>query len=129
MGYMAPDANFFAGALANDGYMDLIMNDGTISALKYIDLMTSIEKGTFFDSPLITYRKVLAYRLTPKQEDGYISIDGERIPFEPFQVEIHQGLGTVLSKQGRYEVAGPPDWQKAEVKEAPKVNGHTPSSS
>lgn len=36
-----------------------------------------------------------------KNGNGYISIDGERYPFEPFQAEVHQRLGTVLSKNGR----------------------------
>ncbi len=35
------------------------------------------------------------------KEKGYISIDGERYPFEPFQAEVHQRLGTVLSKNGQ----------------------------
>ncbi|KAI8623632.1 sphingoid long chain base kinase-like protein [Xylariaceae sp. FL1651] len=114
MAWMAPDANFFTAACMNDGLMDVVMNDGDIPALKYIDLMTSVEKGHFFDNSLISYRKVVAYRFTPRnQADGYISIDGERIPFEPFQVEVHPGLGTVLSKSGRYEAAGPPNWEKA----------------
>ncbi|KAH6646296.1 diacylglycerol kinase catalytic domain-containing protein [Truncatella angustata] len=110
MGYMAPNANFFPAALPNDGLMDLVVNDGNISALKYIDLMTSIESGHFYGNPLISYRKIVAYRLTPKQNDGYVSIDGERIEFKPFQVEIHQGLATVLTKNGRYEAPGPLGW-------------------
>lgn len=113
MGYMAPDANFFPAALPNDGLMDLVVNDGDISAMKYLDLMTSIETGQFYGNPLISYRKIAAYRLTPKQSAGYISIDGERIPFEPFQVEIHQGLATVLSKAGQYEAPGPRGWESA----------------
>jgi sphingosine kinase len=49
----------------------------------------------------VDYTKVSAYRIIPKnQKDGYISIDGERVPFEGFQVEVHRGLGTVLSKSG-----------------------------
>ncbi|GAP92533.1 putative diacylglycerol kinase catalytic domain-containing protein [Rosellinia necatrix] len=114
MAWMAPNANFFNAACMNDGLMDVVVNDGDISALKYIDLMTSVESGKFFDNPLLSYRKVAAYRFTPKnQADGYISIDGERVPFEPFQVEIHPGLGTVLSKTGQYEADGPPDWEKS----------------
>ncbi|KAI0126167.1 ATP-NAD kinase-like domain-containing protein [Xylariales sp. AK1849] len=119
MGYMAPDANFFAAALPNDGLMDLIIGNGDISAGKYLELMTSVETGHFFSNPLVSYRKVVAYRLTPKQKEGYISIDGERIPFEPFQVEIHQGLATVLSKNGKYEGAGPMGWEKVDISGAP----------
>ncbi|KAI0971525.1 diacylglycerol kinase catalytic domain-containing protein [Xylaria arbuscula] len=113
MAWMAPSANFFNAACINDGMMDLVTNDGDIPIFQYAGLMLSVESGKFFDNPLISYRKILAYRLIPRnQEDGYISIDGERIPFEPFQVEVHPGLGTVLSKRGRYEANGPPDWQK-----------------
>ncbi|KAI1308155.1 sphingoid long chain base kinase-like protein [Xylaria venustula] len=114
MAWMAPTANFFNAACINDGLMDLVTNDGDIPIFQYAGLMTSVESGKFFDNPLISYRKILAYRLIPRnQDDGYISIDGERTPFEPFQVEVHPGLGTVLSKRGRYEATGPPDWQKS----------------
>ncbi|KAJ2966345.1 hypothetical protein NUW58_g10683 [Xylaria curta] len=114
MAWMAPDVNFFPAACMNDGLMDVITNDGDLSALKYFDLMTSIDSDHFFDKPLLTYRKVVAYRFTPRnQANGYISIDGERIPFEPFQVEIHPGLGVVISKSGRYEAYGPRDWEKS----------------
>ncbi|KAI1480028.1 sphingoid long chain base kinase 4 [Daldinia eschscholtzii] len=116
MAWMAPDANFFTAACPNDGLMDVVLNDGDISAAKYLELLTSVENGRFFDNPHVSYRKVVAYRFTPRnQKDGYISIDGEHVPFEPFQVEVHQGLGTVLSKNGRYEAAGPAGWEKAIV--------------
>ncbi|KAI0883005.1 ATP-NAD kinase-like domain-containing protein [Annulohypoxylon maeteangense] len=116
MAWMAPDANFFTAACPNDGLMDVVLNDGDISAAKYLELLTSVETGRLFDNPHVSYRKVAAYRFTPRnQKDGYISIDGEHVPFEPFQVEIHQGLGTVLSKSGKYEAAGPSDWEKASV--------------
>ncbi|KAI1377031.1 ATP-NAD kinase-like domain-containing protein [Hypoxylon crocopeplum] len=116
MAWMAPDANFFTAACPNDGLMDVVFNDGDISAAKYLELLTSVEHGRLFDNPHVSYRKVAAYRFTPRdQEDGYISIDGEHVSFEPFQVEVHQGLGTVLSKRGKYEAAGPMDWEKAAV--------------
>lgn len=111
---MAPDANFFPAACTNDGLMDVVINDGDIPAARYISLMTSAETGKIFDNPLISYRKAVAYRFTPRnQADGYISIDGERMPFEPFQVEVHPGLGTVISKSGRYEAQGPPNWEQS----------------
>lgn len=109
MGFMAPDSNFFAATLPNDGMMDLVTIAGDISRLTAVGLMTSIETGKFFNMPSVEYRKVLGYRIIPKQQgDGYISIDGERVPFEPFQAEVHRGLGTVLSKSGHmYEAPGP----------------------
>ncbi|KAI0426116.1 sphingoid long chain base kinase-like protein [Xylaria sp. FL1042] len=114
MAWMAPNANFFNAACINDGLMDVVINDGDIPVFKYASLMMSVETGKFFDNPLVSYRKVSAYRFTPRnQSNGYISIDGERIPFGTFQVEIHPGLGTVLSKLGRYEANGPPGWKKS----------------
>ncbi|KAF7868368.1 hypothetical protein EAF04_004900 [Stromatinia cepivora] len=109
MAYMASDASFFSAALPNDGYMDLICINGDISRLSAIKMMLSVESGKFFDIPNVWYRKILGYRIIPKQKgDGYISIDGERVPFQPFQAEVHKGLGTVLSKTGHmYEWRGP----------------------
>jgi sphingosine kinase len=48
------------------------------------------------------------------RDGGYISIDGEKIPFEPFQVEVHKRLGTTLSRSGFvYESPGPAGWEVA----------------
>ncbi|KAK0620931.1 ATP-NAD kinase-like domain-containing protein, partial [Immersiella caudata] len=112
MAYMAPDMNFFSAALANDGMMDLVTVDGDVSPLKAISLQLSVETGEFFDSPLVSYRKISAYRIIPRENcpKGYISIDGESFPWEPFQAEIHQGLGLTLSKKGGYEAPGPLNW-------------------
>jgi sphingosine kinase len=58
----------------------------------------------------VVYRKILGYRIIPQKREGvaeeYISIDGERIPFEPFQAEVHSGLGMVLAKGHLYEALG-----------------------
>lgn len=108
MAFMAPGANFFPATLPNDGCMDLVTVDGDISRIGAIKCLLAVEAGKFFDVPDVNYRKILGYRIIPKnQKDGYISIDGERMPFEPFQAEVHRGLGTVLSKSGHvYEATG-----------------------
>ncbi|KAF2833469.1 sphingoid long chain base kinase-like protein [Ophiobolus disseminans] len=99
--YMSPNANFFPASLPSDGCIDLVRIRGDISRVTAIQTLLSIEKHTFFDLPHVDYQKISAYRIIPKnQKDGYISIDGERVPFEGFQVEVHKGLGTVLSKSG-----------------------------
>ncbi|RFU74303.1 sphingosine kinase [Trichoderma arundinaceum] len=114
MAYMSSDANFFSAAVPTDGLMDMVMIRADISPVAVTKAFLSVETGKFFDNPNVTYKKVSAYRITPRnQESGYISIDGERIPFEPFQAEIHRGLGRVISKRGVYEAAGPAGWEKA----------------
>ena len=109
MAYMAENSNFFPAALPSDGLLDVVTVDGTIGRLAYLSMMKKLENETLFDAPELKVRKVSGYRLTPKDRvDGYISIDGEKVPFEPFQVEVHRGLGTVLSKSGHlYEAKGP----------------------
>ena len=108
MAYMAADTNFFTAALPNDGNLDLVTMDGDVSRISAIQSLLAVDKGTFFDMPAVTYRKISGYRIIPKgQKDGYISIDGERVPFEPYQAEVHRGLGTVLSRSGHiYEAKG-----------------------
>ncbi|TGO22818.1 hypothetical protein BPAE_0154g00290 [Botrytis paeoniae] len=110
MSWMGADVDYFPAALPNDGCMDMVTIDySNLSRLQALQLMPAVESGKFFGLPYVNYRKVEAYRITPKnQSDGYISIDGERVPFGPFQAEVHRGLGTVLSVSGyRYETPGP----------------------
>ncbi|PYH44410.1 putative sphingosine kinase (SphK) [Aspergillus saccharolyticus JOP 1030-1] len=108
MAIMSKDTNFFPASVPNDGLMDIVTIDGTIGRLRSLKMMTEIPEGGFFDMPEVNIRKALAYRLVPREKEGFISVDGESVPFEAFQGEIHKGLGTVLSKSGHlYEAAGP----------------------
>lgn len=102
--------------MPNDGLLDIVSNDGDLSVSNYLELMTSLEREQMFDNPNMAYRKALAYRLTPRDQPngGCISVDGERVPFEPFQVEVHPGLATVISRLGRYDANGPTGWEVAE---------------
>ena len=50
------------------------------------------------------YYKAHAYRVEPYTTKGWLSIDGEPFPLAPFQVEVHQRLGTLLSMYGCYQL-------------------------
>ena len=115
MSYMSADSNVFPAAMPADGVIDVVTMDGNIPRREAIMNLLSVEKGTFFDRRSVTYRKAEAFRVTPCRSEGaegvmrknYISVDGEDVPFAPFQAEVHQGLGTVLSKNGKvYETGG-----------------------
>jgi len=107
MALMAPGANFFPATLPSDGHLDLVTVNGDISRRSAIKMFLSVENGKFFDVPDVNYRKISGYRITPHGTKGYISIDGERVPFEGYQAELHRGLGTVLSRSGHlYEADG-----------------------
>jgi sphingosine kinase len=112
MAYMSKDSPFFSAALPSDNHIDMVDIDGTIPRLKALDMITAVERNEMFDMDVVNYRKVSAYRISPRlrpdQKVGYVSIDGEKVPFEPFQVEVVSGLGTVLSRSGAvYEFEGP----------------------
>lgn len=113
MPLMAPDTNVFPAALPCDGFADLVTIDGDISRVSSINsMLAAATDHKFFDMDHVCYRKISAYRLIPKPDGGgggkrYVSIDGEPIPCEPWQAEVHRGLGMVLSRRGgRYESKG-----------------------
>lgn len=128
MSFMSADANVFPAALPSDGAMDVVLMNGTISRLEAVQNLLAVEKGTFFDRKSVRYVKAEAVRVVPHgweenrkkrttgvdgkanhdaKAGGNISIDGEKFPFEPFQAEVHRGLGTVLSRSGTlYETDG-----------------------
>ncbi|EDU44448.1 sphingoid long chain base kinase 4 [Pyrenophora tritici-repentis Pt-1C-BFP] len=99
--YMSANANFFPASLPADGCLDLVRIRGDIPRLRALKAFQAVEDGTIFDMDDVDYQKISAYRILPKQQHGGdISVDGERVPFEGFQVEVHRGLGTTLSKSG-----------------------------
>jgi sphingosine kinase len=110
MTLMAAATPFFPATLPNDGCLDLVCIDGDCSRFVAVKVLTSVENGKLFEMEQVSYRKVLGYRVIPKSKGdgaGWISIDGESVPFQPFQAEVHRGLGTVLSRSGHtYEPDG-----------------------
>ncbi|KAK7204439.1 sphingosine kinase [Myxozyma melibiosi] len=103
MPWMSSDTMFFPAALPRDGFMDMVIIDGNIPILESLKILTSVEGGKHFDSKHVHYYKVDAYRVIPKAKSGYISIDGEKFNFSPFQVEVHQGLATVLAHHSSFQ--------------------------
>lgn len=102
---MGANAKFFPPALHNDGLMDLVLIDGNIRRRASFKLFDALKDETFFHLPVVKYHKISAYRWIPRNQDsGYISVDGESFPFEPYQAEIHKGLGTVIMKND--QIAG-----------------------
>jgi sphingosine kinase len=132
MCWMTADAPFFAPALPSDGKMDMLTISASIPRFTGLRMLATSGDGGLIDFPEVSYRKVAAYRITPKPKTGSekrgvkvrigrrlggnggqgkvgecIAIDGESVPFEPFQAEVVKGLGTVLSKRGGvYEYDG-----------------------
>lgn len=76
---------------------------------------TSPARSSKAQNPLQTFLHTIAIasRKRDSEGEGFISIDGEKVPFEPFQVEVHHALGTTLSRTGvLYETPGPRGWER-----------------
>ncbi|KAJ7201132.1 ATP-NAD kinase-like domain-containing protein [Mycena pura] len=87
---------------ADDGLIDVVLVPprGVLASLRGIE---GQEEGRFVQLPDVYYYKVEAYRCTPRERAGYISIDGESIPYRAFQVENHARLARILSVEGRWK--------------------------
>lgn len=132
MCYMSPDTPFFLTSLPSDGRQDMVTVPGDIPRLTALKMLATVEDGKMMAFPEVQYRKVVAYRISPRmapkgqkgrvrrnlrrwlggsggkvegRREGLIAVDGERIGFEAFQAEVVEGLGCVLSRSGGvYEV-------------------------
>ncbi|CAI4064270.1 hypothetical protein N7582_002661 [Saccharomyces uvarum] len=102
MPYIAEDTKFFPAALPADGTIDLIMTDGRTSVAKITPILLSLDKGSHVLEPEVVHSKILAYKIVPKIKSGLFSVDGERFPLEPLQVEIMPMLCKTLLRNGRY---------------------------
>ncbi|GJJ73056.1 sphingosine kinase [Entomortierella parvispora] len=89
-------------ALPNDGLVDLLIFPGDMGRAAGLQALIASETGEHIHNEKVRYLKVKAFRVTPAASSGYISLDGEHTPYEPYQVEAHRGLISVLSVDGRY---------------------------
>ncbi|KAI0331144.1 hypothetical protein GY45DRAFT_1434203 [Cubamyces sp. BRFM 1775] len=101
--FVGPDVVQFPVSLPTDGLIDVTLQDraGRLAMLKAID---GAERGEHFWLDSQHYYKAHAYRVEPYSTKGWLSIDGEPFPLEPFQVEVHARLGTLLSMYGCYQL-------------------------
>ncbi|CAG8463591.1 2665_t:CDS:2 [Gigaspora rosea] len=95
----------FTYALPSDGLLDLVVaRRDKVTRIKSLSFMAELETGNHIKMKEIDYYKVEAFRLTPKNsKNGYISIDGEKVDFAPFQVEVLPQLINIISIDGNYQ--------------------------
>jgi len=128
MPYVAADTKFFPAALPSDGCMDMVITDSRTPFTRMVPILLALDKGSHVLQPEVLHSKILAYRLIPKNSDkeissnsyregtpdsadnfddisspnGLYSIDGEKFPLEPLQVEIMPKLCKTLLRDGKY---------------------------
>ncbi|GAA5895250.1 hypothetical protein JCM8208_005950 [Rhodotorula glutinis] len=104
--FVSKDVMLFPAADPNDGLLDLVLV-APMSPLKALTAMDNASTGGLLSLPSVTYLKCSAYRLSfpppaPGAQDGFISIDGERVPYRAFDVECHRGLARVMGFDGTW---------------------------
>uniref|UniRef100_V5EXG2 DAGKc domain-containing protein n=1 Tax=Kalmanozyma brasiliensis (strain GHG001) TaxID=1365824 RepID=V5EXG2_KALBG len=109
--FVSRDMMQFPFALPNDGTIDVAMILHAGGRVAKVPENGYAENGQIVYQKAMTYLKVEAIRVTPKRKEGdkklknggLISIDGEKVPYAAFQVEVAQGLQySVLSLYGRF---------------------------
>ncbi|CAI4046584.1 sphinganine kinase LCB5 SKDI_12G2920 [Saccharomyces kudriavzevii IFO 1802] len=102
MPYVAADTKFFPAALPSDGTMDMVITDARTSLTRMAPILLGLDKGSHVLQPEVLHSKILAYKIVPKLTNGLFSVDGEKFPLEPLQVEIMPRLCKTLLRNGRY---------------------------
>jgi sphingosine kinase len=96
--YMDATSKIFPHAQLEDGLIDIMRTNADVGVRCLLRMFWKSLDGSHVEMPEVDYRKAAGYRVTPKREDGYLSIDGEKFPFAPFQVEVHRRLGMTLRR-------------------------------
>jgi len=98
-----PKVNISSGSFAKhshiaDGTVDLILAP-QLGRIDLTVLLSGIEDGSVADMPFVQYIKTRAFKLEQDLEyvnQAPISLDGERAPNSPVQVEVHQAMATIF---------------------------------
>lgn len=102
MPYIAADTKFFPAALPSDGTIDMVVTDARTSVTRMAPILLALDKGSHVLQPEVIHSKILAYKLIPKLSHGLFSVDGEKFPLEPLQVEVLPRLCKTLLRNGSY---------------------------
>ena len=98
------DPNFKIGT----GKMRLLWIDGSISRLSTLKMFSDSETGKHVDMNELKLIDVKAFRIEPldSDENGIMTVDGERVKYGPMQAQIHPHLAMVMTRrktQGIFE--------------------------
>jgi len=99
--YVARNLNQFPLASPVDGLIDVAVQERT-SRMKLLKSIDTGPTGQHFFIPEVHYMKCTGYRVTPLAKQGFVSIDGERFPYEPFEVRVQKGMASFLSPTGKF---------------------------
>ncbi|KAF0691774.1 Aste57867_17045 [Aphanomyces stellatus] len=84
------------GADPNDGYFYALVVPGKISKSEYMGMLLSVENGSHVQRPCVQIIKTRAFQVQAPSTDLMMA-DGERFEGGFCQVEVHRGLGRIMS--------------------------------
>ncbi|KAI0093855.1 ATP-NAD kinase-like domain-containing protein [Irpex rosettiformis] len=99
--YVGRDFMQFPVSHPDDGCIDVVIQE-VIPRKDMLSMIDGANEGRTFWAANQRYFKAEAYRVETHTPHSSLSIDGERYPFEPYQVEVHPKLATWLSPYGAY---------------------------
>ncbi|CAI5766098.1 sphingosine kinase 1 [Podarcis lilfordi] len=93
---LAPQAKLY------DDAIHLFYVTAGVSRLSMVKFFMAMDKGTHLalNSPYLHYVPVKAFRLEPLVRKGSMTVDGELLPCEPVQGQMHRRLARVISSTG-----------------------------
>ncbi|KAL1944512.1 hypothetical protein VTO73DRAFT_2942 [Trametes versicolor] len=101
--YVSSDVLQFPVSLPTDGLIDVTVQERTTRTAMFKAIDGS-QRGDHYWMDTQHYYKAYAYRVEPADSKGWLSVDGEAFPLEPYEVEVRPGLGTLLSMYGCYQL-------------------------
>lgn len=85
--------------LHNDHFNLIFIRANQITKARLISLfMNNMEDGSFLNDPHVESVMVKAFRLEPLNENGILTVDGERIEYGPVQAQFLPGIASVMAK-------------------------------
>jgi sphingosine kinase len=102
MPYMSSTPCIFPAARPHCGAIDLFSMQSDLPLIRALTTVAAVDSAKHYESKHAYYAKLRGFRLVPHGKKGYISIDGESMPWLPLQAELHPALGRIITKNGEY---------------------------
>ncbi|XP_065363485.1 sphingosine kinase 2 [Calliphora vicina] len=97
--HLAADCLFAPDSKLNDGIIYLVIIRAGIGRSQLMQFLLNLSSGTHLSEAPTTHIQVIpvtAFRIEPQEEEGIITVDGERVGHGAIQAEIFPGLMKVM---------------------------------
>lgn len=97
--HLAADCLFAPDSKLNDGIIYLVIIRAGITRSQLMQFLLNMSSGTHLSEAPTTHIQVIpvtAFRIEPQDEEGIITVDGERVGYGSIQAEMFPGLIKVM---------------------------------